>query len=59
MIEYKYILHKMCVATFEPYIFKARGYDSNMYDTTKDVVWITEQAGALDSFIALDVVSKK
>jgi len=58
MIEYKYILHKMCVATFEPYIFKARGYDSNMYDTTKDVVWITEQAGALDSFIALDVVSK-
>ena len=40
------------------HIFKARGYDSNMYDTTKDVVWITEQAGALDSFIALDVVSK-
>ena len=58
MLQYKFILHEMCVATFEPYIFRARGHNSNFYDTTKEIAWTTEQAGVLDSFKALDVVSK-
>ena len=58
MMDYKHILHEMCVATFEPYIFQARGHESNFYDTTKDIAWTTEQAGVLDSLISLDVVSK-
>jgi len=58
MMEYKFILHEMCVATFEPFIFRARGHHSNFYDTTKEIAWTTEQAGVLDSFIALDTVSK-
>ena len=58
MMDYKHILHEMCVATFEPYIFRARGHESNFYDTTKDIAWTTEQAGVLDSLISLDVVSK-
>ena len=51
-------VHEMCVATFEPYIFRARGHESNFYDTTKDIAWTTEQAGVLDSLFSLDVVSK-
>ena len=55
MMDYKYILHEMCVATFEPYIFRARGHNANFYDTTKEIAWTTEQAGVLDSLIAFSI----
>ena len=58
MTAYKNILHEMCVATFEPKIFEARGHDANFYDTSKDISWTTEHAGALDALKSLDVVSK-
>jgi dienelactone hydrolase len=58
MTAYKNILHEMCVATFEPKIFEARGHDANFYDTSKDIAWTTEHAGALDALKSLDVVSK-
>ena len=58
LTAYKNILHEMCVATFEPKIFEARGHDANFYDTSKDIAWTTEHAGALDALKSLDVVSK-
>jgi len=58
MTDYKHILHDMCIATFEPFIFKARGYDSNFYDRSKEISWTSPHVGALDSLRALDVLSK-
>jgi dienelactone hydrolase len=58
MPAYKNILHEMCIATFEPNIFGARGHEENFYDTSKDIAWTTEHAGALDALKSLDVVSK-
>ncbi len=54
---YKEHLHNLCVATFEPHILDSRGHNKFHTDTTDEVVWVTEVAGAVDSLIALDVVA--
>jgi len=58
MKDYKYILHEMCVATFEPFIFKARGFYEAEYNTDDDVKWTTETAGVIDSYLTLDILAE-
>ena len=59
MKDYKYILHELCIATFEPLIFQARGFFENFYDISREVQWATETAGVTDSLLALDILSNK
>jgi dienelactone hydrolase len=56
--SYKWQLHQQCVATFEPYVFKSRGYDRNYNDPDAEIQWVTETQGAVDTLQALDVVAK-
>ena len=58
MKDYKYILHEMCVATFEPFMFQARGFYEAEYNTDDDVKWTTETAGVIDSYLSLDLIAE-
>ena len=58
MPGYKEFFHNLCVATFEPHILKSRGHNAFDTDTSDEVVWVTEVAGAVDSLLALDVVAQ-
>jgi len=56
--SYKWKLHQMCVATFEPYVFKSRGHDRNYNDPDAEIQWITETQGAVDVLQALDTIAE-
>ena len=56
--SYKWQLHQMCVATFEPYVYRSRGKENNLFDDLADIQWITETQGAVEALQALDVVAK-
>ena len=56
--SYKWQLHQMCIATFEPYVYRSRGNENNFFEELEDIQWITETQGAVDALQALDVVAK-